>query len=515
MTDSPGTRPGIVYLVGAGPGEPGLLTLRGAACLARADLVLYDFLVNPAVLKHSKEGGEHVCLGHHSAERTMPQDEVNARMIEAARAGKVVVRLKGGSPDVFGRGAEEVEALRASDVAYEVVPGVTAGLAAAGCTGIPVTHGDHCSAVALVTGHERSRKSGPPLDYSRLAQFPGALVVYMGVTTADRWADALIRAGKSPATPTAVVRRASWPDQQTFRCTLGSLVDVIAQKRIRPPAVIIVGEVVDLAPETTWFNSRPLFGQCVLVTRPEVQADALVGPLAELGADVVVQPAIRIGPPDDWRQLDEALDRLGSFHWLVFSSSNGVRAVLGRLLHRGRDVRDLARLSLAAIGPGTAEELSRYHLRADRVPDEFRAESLAESLAAEARGQRFLLARASRGRDVLAEELRRAGAEVEQVVVYTSSDVPAPEPEVAEALAAGRIDWVTVTSSAIARSLAAMFGRELRKARLASISPVTTGTLRELGYEASAEAEVYTMEGIVAALVTSARAACSSSCKQG
>jgi uroporphyrinogen III methyltransferase / synthase len=272
---------------------------------------------------------------------------------------------------------------------------------------------------------------------------------------------------------------------------------------VRPPAVIIVGPVVSLAPEVSWFAARPLCGTSVLVTRPGDQAAEVWQRLAELGAEVLVQPAIRISDPPDWAPVDAALDGLDRFDWLVFSSANGVRYLLERLWsHRG-DLRRLARLKLAAIGPGTADQLARYYLRADLVPEEFRAEALAEALVAQGRGSRFLLARASRGREVLAEHLAAAGGQVEQVVVYTSTDLTESDPEITRRLAAGRIHWITVTSSAIARSLSAMFGSALGQARLASISPVTSATLRQLGYEPAAEASPYTMEGLVDAILRS------------
>jgi uroporphyrinogen III methyltransferase/synthase len=267
-----------------------------------------------------------------------------------------------------------------------------------------------------------------------------------------------------------------------------------------PPAVVIVGAVAGLAETLAWFDKRPLFGHRVLVTRPGDQAGPLADALAELGADVLVQPAIRISAPPDWRLVDEALEHLSSYDWLVFSSSNGVDYLLNRLLASGSDLRRLGGIRLAAIGPGTADALAAFHLKADLIPAEFRAESLAATLAADASGKRFLLARASRGREVLGEQLRSCGAIVDQVVVYSSTDVDVADEQVSQRLAAGEIQWVTVTSSAIARSLAALFGEQLRKTRLASISPITSTTLRELGYEPAVEAGTYTIPGVVEAI---------------
>lgn len=494
---------GKVYLVGGGPGDPGLITLRGCQCLARADVVLYDYLVNPQILLHARRGAELVCLGRHGHGRIVPQDEINELLLRHARAGRTVVRLKGGDPIVFAHAAEEIGALVQAGVPYEIVPGIAAVLAIGSYAGIPLTQGDAASALALVTGQERRGKASS-LDYQALAAFPGTLVFYMGVTTAQRWTGQLIAAGKPADTPAAIVRRCSLPDQETIRCTLATVAEKIAARRLRPPALVVVGPVAALAARRGWFVERPLFGLRVLVTRALDQAPALAVALTDLGADVLVQPAIEILPPEDWRPVDAALERLDQYDWLVFSSGNGVRALLDRLLER-RDLRALGHVKLAAIGPASAEELVRYRLRADVVPDEYRAESLAAALVEEAvRGKRFLLARASRGREVLAEELSAHGGHVEQIVVYTSRDVPAADEQVAAELGEGKIDWITVTSSAIARSLSRMFGADLAKSRLASISPITTQTLRELGHDVAVEARAYTMEGLVEALTEAA-----------
>ena len=499
MPNHPG-KPGKVYLVGAGPGDPGLITLRGAECLRQADLVLYDYLVNPALLGDVPGDVELVCLGRDGGQRMLSQGEINARLIAAAGAGKTVVRLKGGDPDVFGRGAEDSEALNNAGVPFETVPGVTAALATAAYVGIPITHTDHCSAVALVTGHQSEGTQGDRLDYGSLAAFPGTLIFYMGVSSACSWSEALLSQGKPPDTPVLIVRRCTWSDQTAERCTLETVAQVIAERSLRPPAVIVVGPVAAMAPERTWFTARPLFGTRVLVTRPRLQAGALAERLTQQGADVVFQPAIQISEPADWRPVDTALGELDRYDWLVFSSVNGVRYLLDRLAQVGGDLRRLGGVRLAAIGPGTADELARCRLKADLVPEPYRAESLAAALAGDAAGRRFLLARASRGRPVLAEQLSAAGGGVDQIVVYDNTDVQAPEPDVVEQLAAGRIDWVTVTSSTIARSVVRMFGDALAKTKLASISPVTSGVLRELGWEPAAEAAQYTMEGVVSAM---------------
>ncbi len=502
MSDKSQPTSGKVFLVGAGPGDPGLLTLRAVECLGQADLVLYDCLVNSAVLKHVRSSAEASCLGRRDEnQRGSSQPEINARMIEAARAGKTVVRLKGGDPMVFGRFAEEAEALSDAQISWEVVPGVTAGLAAAGYAEIPITHRKRSSAVALVTGHPGSGQEDAKLDYGKLASFPGTLVFYMSATSAEVWAKALLQAGKPPETPVIIVRRCTWPDQQTVRCTLATVVEVIAERELRPPTVVLIGEAVAETPEASWFSSRPLFGTRVLVTRPRDGAAVLSDRLAELGADVLLQPTIEISDPADWAPVDAALDRLDQYDWIVFSSVHGVHYFMGRLFAREIDVRRLGSVRLAAVGPSTADKLARYHLRVDLLPEEYRAESLVEALSDDAAGRKFLLVRASRGREILRDGLTAAGAEVDQVVGYNSTDVERPADDVARAMSEGRLDWTTVTSSAIARSLVGMFGDDLRNTKLASISPITSETLRGLGHEPAVEATEHTMPGLIDAIL--------------
>jgi uroporphyrinogen III methyltransferase/synthase len=432
-------------------------------------------------------------------------------MVSHARHGRTVVRLKGGDPTIFARAADELAALEAAGVPYEIVPGVTAAQAASSHAGIPLTDRDQASCVAFVTGQEDADKSaGKQLDYAALSRFPGTLVFYMGVTTAPHWSRALIANGKNPNTPVAIVRRCSLPEQETLFATLGDVGDVLARGagKLRPPAVIIVGNVAHAPAAANWFTGRPLFGRTVLVTRPGSAdglpsggEDELSRRLRELGAAVLQQPAITIGQPADWGPVDDAIDRLAEFDWLVFSSANGVNYFLLRLFTLGHDTRALGHLNLAAIGPATADALGEYMLIPDAWPSTYRAEALADDLAPNIRGRRVLLARASRGREVLSEQLVAAGAVVEQVVVYESRDVERPDPEVAAAISAGRVDWTTVTSSAIARSLVRLFGESLRQTRLAAISPLTSETLCELGYAPAVVAETYSGAGVVDAIL--------------
>ena len=457
---------GPVYLIGAGPGDPGLLTLRGAELLGRCDVVLFDGLSNPDLLRHAPQA-EHICVGKHGQSRIWKQSEVIDEMIRHARAGRVVARLKGGDPAIFARTSEEVDALRDAGVPFEIVPGITAALAAGSYAGIPVTDRKLASAVALVTGHEEPGKDQSSLDWDALARFPGTLVIYMGVTTADSWTRALLDAGKPPETPVALIRRCSHNDQQTFHCRLDEVAERLTPaSKLRPPVIVIVGPVTRLAESMSWTQQRPLHGQTILVTRPSEQAGQLAGPLRDLGAEVVIQPAIEVAPPDSYEPVDETIANLGDYDVIVFSSRNGVRFFLDRLMQIAGDIRILAKLRLAVVGSKTARALADYHLQADLVPNDFTARSLAAMLAPEAAGKRFLLIRASRGGQDLKDGLTRAGGICHEVVAYQNRDVTAASPTIAAQLKAGTIDWVTVTSSATAHSLHKLFGDDLRKARI-------------------------------------------------
>jgi uroporphyrinogen III methyltransferase/synthase len=482
-----------------------LLTLRAVECLAQADLVVYDKLVPPRLLEHAPPSAEHLCVADLSdchAERYGP---VTRTLIDAALSGRRVVRLKGGDPFLFGRGAEEAEALRRAGVPYEVVPGVTAALGAA-CAGIPLTHRAHASAVAFVTGHENPAKPESLLDWDALARFPGTLVFYMGMARLGRIIASLTEHGKAPATPAAVIHWCTTGEQQTVEAPLAELPAAVLRAGVAAPALIVVGAVVALRPHLAWFERRPLFGKRVLVTRPRRQAGELVRRLELLGAVPFVLPAVDVGPPADWAPVDRALAALPEFQWVVFTSANGVHGLLGRLRATGRDLRALGGVRLAAIGPATAEALRGYHLEPDLVPAEYRSEALAAALGERAAGQAVLLARADRGRELLRDELGRV-ARVEQVAVYSQVDAVDAASPVLDCLRRGEIDYVTLTSSNIARALMRALDDVCRRrlqsgeVKLVSISPVTSAAVRELGLPVAAEATEYTVPGLVAALV--------------
>ena len=497
---------GKVYLVGGGPGDPGLLTLKALDCLQRADLILYDGLVNPLMLRHSSAAAVRTCRSPGPDGRVLKQDEINQRLIEAARDGKTVVRLKGGDPFIFGRGSEEAAALAAAEIPYEIVPGITAATAAAEYAGISLTHRQLASAVAFVTGHEDPDKGESSVDYDNLAAFSGTLVFYMGLHRLSAIVTSLIRAGKDPQTPACVVGRATTTAQQTVTSPLQDLPSAVRETDLRPPSLIIIGECVRLRDQIAWFENRPLFGKRIGITRPDKQCDSSIARALELGAEPVLMPTIQIRPPDDWTDVDAAIGRLPDFDWVIFTSANGVSALLDRLWQTGRDVRQIASAKIAVIGPATAERLERYYIKPDLIPESYRAEALAEALTQRVAGQRVLWARASRGRDVLPRALAEAGAQVNQIVVYRNDDLDALPTEVIEQIEQGKLDWIGLSSPSIARSLKNLLTSQAldqlgQTVHLASISPVTTAAATDAGLPIAAEAKVYTWNGIFDAIV--------------
>jgi uroporphyrinogen III methyltransferase / synthase len=544
-------RPGVVYLVGAGPGDPGLMTARSLDLIASADAIFHDRLIPPGALDGAREDAELVYVGKapvdgpktgdigpFSARRsTVPQGETSERLIEAARAGKSVVRLKGGDPFVFGRGGEEGEALRAAGVELEVVPGVTAGVAASAYAGIPVTHRDDASAVAFVTGHEDPDKAETAIDWRALARFPGTLVFYMGVKRLADNAAALIAAGRDADEPAAAVERGTMEGQRTVVATLGTLAEAVEREGIGAPALIVVGPVVERRETLAWLERRPLHGRRVVVTRARAQASDLAATLRDLGAEVVELPAIRIEPRIESDEVRRAVERIGEYALVCITSPNGAHLLFEAMGEAGLDARALggaknseqvrgrgsdvtrdsaaqARESeaetstakgttIAAIGPGTARALDEHGIVADVVPERFVAEALVEALEeVDVEGKRVLVARAAEARDVLPDALRERGAEVDVVALYgTVREEPAPE----AVEAAQTADYVTFTSSSTVSNLTEALGdRFPRAARIVSIGPVTSEAAREAGLELHAEAQRHDVDGLVEALLTDA-----------
>jgi uroporphyrinogen III methyltransferase / synthase len=501
---------GIVYLVGAGPGDPGLMTRRSLELIASADAVLYDRLIPPGALEGARPDADLRYVGKEPGAAALTQEETNALLVELGRAGKRVVRLKGGDPFVFGRGGEEAEALAAAGVPFEVVPGVTAGVAAPAYAGIPVTHRDAASAVAFVTGHEDPDKPDSALDWDALASFPGTLVFYMGIGKLPQIASRLIAAGRPVAEPAAVVERGTHPGQRTFVDTLGGIAERVDAEGVRPPAITLVGQVAELHGTIAWLERRPLHGEVVAVTRARAQASGLATRLRELGAEVVETPAIKIEPRPVEDELRAAIRRIEDYTLVCVTSPNGVRLLFDAIATRGArgagaptaDARALAGAVVAAIGPGTAAELARHGVRADVVPERFIAEALVEALEdVEVEGRRVLVARATGARDVLPEALRERGAQVDDVAVYETVAEPLGD---AERAALERATYVTFTSSSTVRFLPESGARPPEGARAVSIGPVTSATAREQGLTVHVEAEQHDIDGLVEALVADA-----------
>ena len=477
------------------------MTQRALELIARADVVLYDRLIPAGALEGARPDAELLYVGKSPAAASVPQEEINALLVEHGRTGATVVRLKGGDPFVFGRGGEEAEALAAADIPFEVVPGVTAGVAAPAYSGIPVTHRHEASAVAFVAAHEDPSKNRGLIDWDALAAFPGTLVLYMGVSRLADVSKRLIDAGRPPDEPAAVVERGTMPGQRTVTAPLAEI--AVAAADVKPPAVTVIGPVARLREGLTWIEQRPLHGRRVIVTRARAQASALAATLRGLGAEVVEAPAIRIVPRPVDADVARMAAEIGSYDLVCLTSPNGVSLLFEALAARGQDARALAGATVAAIGPGTARELAAHGIRADVVPERSVAESLLEALATvDVTGKRALIARAADARDVLPDGLRERGAEVDVVALYETVGEPLEE-SVADALAAA--DYVTFTSSStVTRFLDAAGGRVPNGARVVSIGPVTSATARERGLEVHVEAERHDIDGLIEALVADA-----------
>ncbi|AHY47038.1 uroporphyrinogen-III C-methyltransferase [Rubrobacter radiotolerans] len=500
---------GTVYLVGSGPGDPGLVTVKGLRLIEAADAVVYDRLAPESLLAHAREDAEFVYVGKRPGDHSMSQEEINATLVRLGQEGKNVVRLKGGDPYIFGRGSEEALELLRAGVPFEVVPGVTSGVAAPAYAGIPVTHRGVSTSVAFVTGHEDPTKGRTDVDWKTVAKGADTLVLYMGVGRLKEISRQIVAAGRPPETPVAVVRWGTLPEQRTVTGTLADIARKVEEAKLGPPAITVVGGVAALREDGLgWFERRPLFGRRIVVTRARAQAGELSAKLEDLGAEVVEFPTIEIVPPGSFDPLDAAIRELDSFDWLVFTSVNGVDAFRERLAHHGLDVRAVRRdARLAAIGPATAERLRDCGLRVDVVPDEFRAEGLLEAIpAGELEGKRVLIPRAAVAREVLPEKLREAGAEVVVPPAYRSVPSEAGREALEKRLRAGEIDCVTFTASSTVENFVGMFGEGtaelLGGAKVACIGPITAETARKHGLTVSVEAGEYTIPGLVDAVLS-------------
>jgi uroporphyrinogen III methyltransferase/synthase len=504
---------GRVVLVGAGPGDPGLLTLHGQRWLRAAHVVVHDELVHRRVLEHVRPDAELIAVGRpHDDPRRLGQGDIEAVLVARARDGKLVVRLKNGDPFLFGRGAEETKALREAGIPFEIVPGVTSALAVPAYAGIPATHRDHTSLITIATGHQKLSPGGPPgpppLPWESLAKQGGTLVFLMAVRHLEAVLAALAEHGLDPATPAAAIQQGTIGSQRTVTGTVATLAPLVRAARLRAPAVIVVGSVVALREQVAWYESRPLIGRRIVVTRPRQQSGEFARQLEAHGAEVIVVPTIAIVPAPDAARFDVAVAAAADYDWIVFTSANGVRAFFERFAVQRRDVRVLANARLAAIGPETAAELERRMLHPAVVPAEYRAEGLLDALGDDVRGRRILLPRAAGAREILPETLAARGAQVDEVIAYEA--VVPPDADVdglRAAIAAGTIDAITFTSSSTVRNFVTLLGddglRSLAASRtaIACIGPITAATAREHGLAVHVCPTAYTTPALAAALV--------------
>jgi len=492
--------PGIVYLVGAGPGDPGLMTTRSLDLIVAADVIVHDRLIPRDALSVAQPDAELIYVGKEPGSASVPQDGIAELLIDRARQGKLVVRLKGGDPFVFGRGGEEAEALADAEIPFEVVPGITAGVAAPAYAGIPVTHRDDASAVAFVAGHEDPEKEDSALDYEALARFPGTLVFYMGVKALPRIAEALVEAGRDGSEPAAVVERGTLPGQRAVSSNLEGIAAAAEEAGVRPPSVTIVGPVAARRERIAWLERRPLHGKKVVVTRARAQASELARQLDALGAEPVELPAIRIEPRLDSKEVREAIESLHTYALVCITSPNGARLLFEAMAAQGRDSRALANASVAAIGAGTETALAAGGILADIVPERFVAEELVEELnKLELDGKPVLIARAAEARELLPDALRKRGAQVDEVALYDTVAVT-PDPEELER--ARDADFVTFTSSSTVRNFMAASSNGVPEgAKVVSIGPITSEAAREAGLTVDIEAERHDIDGLVEALL--------------
>ena len=499
---------GTVYLVGAGPGDAGLLTLRGAELLRRADVVVYDMLVNPALLRLAPATAELISRGSRGSPGAFSQEALTALMIARAREGKCVVRLKGGDPYIFGRGGEEAEELAAAHMPFEVVPGVSSIVAAPNYAGIPLTHRDLASTFTVLTGHEDPNQNDSDLDFDQIARIPGTKVILMGLKRLRELTATLIARGMSPETPVAIVRWGTTGRQQSVEGTLATIAQIAEDKNISPPALTVIGDVVKLRSKLNWFEKRPLFGQRIVVTRAREQASSLARQLGELGAEVLEIPTIRIVPPDRKQEIVDALLELNSYDWLVFTSPNGVTAFFDIFFKRFQDLRDIGGVRIAAIGPATAAKLNELHLQVDLMPDEALASKIAGSFEKfeSIENLKVCLLRAEVANPDLPKALEELGAIVDDIAVYRTVAETEDRAGEAKRLLETGADWITFTSASTVEHFHARFNlpkllATFLQTKLASIGPETSKAIRALGAEPAIEAKEHTGAGLVQAIL--------------
>jgi uroporphyrinogen III methyltransferase/synthase len=496
---------GKVALVGAGPGDEGLMTLRGKEWLERADVVIYDHLANERLLRFTQTETEFIYAGKKEGKVTLSQDQINTLLIEKAKLGKTVVRLKGGDPFIFGRGGEETETLTKAGIPFVVVPGVTSPIGVAAYAGIPLTHRDFSSTLSIITGSNEKGKEDEHIDWEKIASRSGTLIFLMGARKLKRITENLMKYGKDPDTPIAVIQWGTTYRQKTWTGTLNTIVDIAAKENIKPPALTIVGEVVNLKPHTDWYETLPLFGKTLVITRPEEQSEAFMQGILERGAEPFLFPVIETVPPEDWGPLDTAIQKLDSYDGLIFTSVNGVKFFMRRLKEKGKDVRELKGLRLYAIGSKTEQAVNALGINVDVVPEDYVAESLIDSLEKEnIKGKKFLLPRAAVARETLPDQLKNRGAEIDVPSAYRTVRPQTDTEELVRRIKEGSIHAVTFTSSSTVTHFMDLIGTELKsqlaKVAIACIGPVTAKTAEKAGLKVHIMAEEYTVDGLIAAL---------------
>lgn len=496
---------GIVYLIGAGPGDPELLTLKGKRCLEEADVIVGDYLADKRLLAFANPKAEYIYVGKMCGNHAMQQEDISRLIAEKGKEGKVVARLKGGDPFVFGRGGEEILELRREGVPYEVVPGVTSAIAAPAYAGIPVTHRKVAASFAVITGHEDPTKKESSIHWDKLAGGVDTLIFLMGVHQAGHIAENLIRYGRSPDTPAAFVRWGTRPYQEVFETTLSRAAEDVEKMHIQPPAVFVVGDVVRLREDMRWFDNKPLFGKRVVVTRSRSQASRLTQHLASLGAECIEIPVISIAEPSDhFQSMDAGIEKLPSYDWVVFTSQNGVDCFFRRLYEKGGDARLLGHAKIACIGPATDLALRQYGVHADCLPKEYRAEGLLEALASEVgKGTKIFLPRAKVAREILVDGLRDMGADVDVAEAYCTVCEEESHKKLNDLLDEGSVDIITLTSSSTVHNLIAMAPDKLdaiKRCMLACIGPITADACRSYGLTPGVVSDVYTIDGLTEAI---------------
>lgn len=502
---------GIVYLVGAGPGDPGLFTIKGKKALQRADAVIYDRLVSNKILSYASKKAERLYVGKVSGDHVLSQDKINELLVQKAREGKVVVRLKGGDPFVFGRGGEEVLYLQEHGCDFEVVPGITSATAVPAYAGIPVTHRDMSSSFAVITGHEKPGKKESSICWKEISHGVDTVVFLMGVENLSCIVEQLIDNGKAPGTPAALIRSGTLPGQEVLTGTLGDIVQKAEEKSFKPSAVFMVGDVVTLREKLSWVEKRPLWGKKVVVTRPEAQAVSFVEKITELGGEAIELPAIEIVKETDLSGLYRAFKDIETYDWIIFTSVNAVDIFFDELSKQGLDVRNLKGVNLCAIGPSTEQTVERKGLSADLVPARFCAEGIIESLKGRMQpGQKVLLPRARGARKILPEGLRELGIEVDETCLYTAASPDNTDREKLKEIIDGKADAITFTSSSAVSNFVDLIGKQNvnhadSNVKVACIGPVTADTARRCGFSVDIEAKTYTIDGLVEALVEGLR----------